>query len=416
MSIRKMMAMGMFKREYYEKIRALFGSSLIGYWPLLETTGTVAKDISGNGWNATIEGSPSLSAALSLSGKPCIYFDGSNGKYISLNSQSAFLNSVSFDEGGYFCRFKPDTAMLTDTTNRALVTIKGNSNETIKIDKGAVNYQFTTSRHNGTSYDAWNAIGGFSSNLWHDIIITWSKSGGLMKAFVDGNLFVSSAISTSIAAHPNQFIIGAIGTTGAVKGYLSDCGYVNRLITDTEATKMRHQTIKTISIIGDSLSTDLNGWDKHLAHTYKNGMVKICNHAVGGQSIVANFAAQVAAAASDNADLILIQMGVNDNNAGNMATLSGIFETGIDALRLSNPNAIIIDVNVFPAWTDVGGGTPVDKSNIRTALFASCTAKGVTCIDTFTSAWITSAKTTDGKHHTPDGYYEDYTNIATYLP
>jgi lysophospholipase L1-like esterase len=97
-------------------------------------------------------------------------------------------------------------------------------------------------------------------------------------------------------------------------------------------------------------------------------------------------------------------MGTNDDNAGNIATLQATVETAIDNLRASNPRATIYYMNVLPRWTDVGGGTVVDKSSIRTAIAAACTAKAVTCWDTFTDPWITAAQTSDGLHPTAAGH------------
>ncbi len=38
---------------YWQRMRSLFGSDLLGYWPLWETGGSVAKDVSGNGRDLT---------------------------------------------------------------------------------------------------------------------------------------------------------------------------------------------------------------------------------------------------------------------------------------------------------------------------------------------------------------------------
>lgn len=407
------------KKAYWKKVRQLFGSNLIGYWPLFEGSGTVARDLSGNGYNATYNG-VTLASGVSPAGKPCPYFNGNNGQYISLNGVSAFLNIVSFDEGAYFCKFKPDTALLTDTTSRGLVIIKNDSTgANIKIDKGSPSYQLTASRHNGSAYDPWNAFGGFSTNGWHDVIISWSKAGSYVRLYVDGFLINTVALGTSKAEHPDIFIIGAMGATFAWQGYISDAGYVNRPVTADEALKFHVYTtpiVKTISFYGDSISTDLNGWDKHVIHTYQGGKIKPINHAVGGQSISANLATQIAAGASDNADISFIQMGVNDDNAGNMTTLQGKVESAITTLKASNPRTTIYWINVLKTWTDATFATELDKANIRAAIAAGCAAQGVTCIDTYTSPWLTTAQMNDNKHPNAAGYYIYGTNVLAVLP
>ena len=86
-----------------------------------------------------------------------------------------------------------------------------------------------------------------------------------------------------------------------------------------------------------------------------------------------------------------------------MATLHATAESGIAALKLSNPNATIYWMNVLPRWTDSTGVTEVAKGNIRTAIAAACTAQGVTCWDTYTVPWIEASDTSDGLHPTAAG-------------
>lgn len=153
------------------------------------------------------------------------------------------------------------------------------------------------------------------------------------------------------------------------------------------------------SFIGDSIMIT-GRWP---FHHFTNTWHRVINHAVSGETIITHMDAQVVAAASDGASKIFIGLGTNDDNAGNMATLRAEIEENIDELRASNASASLYWINVLPRWTDVGGGTEVDKSNIRAAIAASCAAKGVTCWDTYTDPWITSADTTDGLHPNDTG-------------
>ena len=66
-------------------------------------------------------------------------------------------------------------------------------------------------------------------------------------------------------------------------------------------------------------------------------------------------------------------------------------------------------------WTDAGGGTEIDKSNIRTAIAAACTAQGITCWDTYTTPWITAADTTDGTHPNAAGELKISTEVLSRL-
>ncbi len=118
-------------------------------------------------------------------------------------------------------------------------------------------------------------------------------------------------------------------------------------------------------------------------------------------------AAQATACATDNADIIIMALGTNDNNAGNMATLQSAVEAGIDTVRGTNPNATVYYMNVLPRTTGA-------KNNIRAAIAAACTAKSVTCWDTVTDPWINDVTDTiDGLHPNTAGYDKIVSRLLT---
>jgi len=157
-------------------------------------------------------------------------------------------------------------------------------------------------------------------------------------------------------------------------------------------------TPKTISILGDSISASATGYQLYLRDFYKCGINTLQNHAVSGHIIMTNMDADVVAAESDNADVIILALGTNDDNAGDMNALQAEVEENLAELKVSNPNAEIYYMNILPRWTNVGGETPVDKSNLRTTIAAACAAQGITCWNTVTDPWITAADTDDGLH------------------
>lgn len=164
-----------------------------------------------------------------------------------------------------------------------------------------------------------------------------------------------------------------------------------------------------VTIIGDSISATSADW-----HSYINkalnlyGRATFTNHAVAGAHIMndyeENLTKQVGEAANDNADIIIIEMGTNDNAAGDMDALQAMVETNLDALKISNPNANIYYMNLLPRWTDTGGGTEVALSTTRNAIKAACIYKSVTCWDTHTDMWIAASNTIDGLHPNDDGH------------
>ena len=152
-------------------------------------------------------------------------------------------------------------------------------------------------------------------------------------------------------------------------------------------------------VLGDSISNDsVLEWPGLVRFGYRDNYATLSNHASAGESIAGHMATQVTAAASDNANIIIIALGTNDNNAGDMGALQATYEAGIVALKATNPNATIYAMNVLPRWEDETTGAEVDKSNIRTAIAAACTAQSVTCWDTYTTPWIDQDETVDGTH------------------
>jgi lysophospholipase L1-like esterase len=226
-------------------------------------------------------------------------------------------------------------------------------------------------------------------------------------------VLISEATGLGTWAGPSFFSgftnIGTFRTNwfGVGNQNMSDVFALNR-----EATQVEMVTAATVSIrplklahIGDSITIAASpntGWAFQYPPSYNSGYWIYTNSAVGGQSIAANMATQVATIA--NADRIIMALGTNDNNAGDMAALQATVETGIDNLRTANPLATIYYLNVLPAWTNNTSGPEVAKGNIRTAIAAACAAKGVTCWDPYTTPWILQSDTQDGLHPTLAGH------------
>jgi len=164
--------------------------------------------------------------------------------------------------------------------------------------------------------------------------------------------------------------------------------------------------------IGDSITSDPSyvGKVRNAKHYWSN------NWAVGTSTIISDFSTQVANAVNDNADIIIIALGTNDDNFGNMVALQSAFESGISTLKTTNPNAKIYVMNVLPRWTDTGGGTPVDKSNIRNAISTACASQNVICWDTFSDPWIDASDTVDGLHPDDAGHQKISDRIVALLP
>jgi hypothetical protein len=385
---------------YSQRIIQIIGESFLSYYLLDETSGTNVIDIK-NGRNGTSSGL-ALANVQSPNNKPCPLFATS-----SITLPAAFKNAFTGAEGaiGGFAKVT-DAGVWEDATARYLAYISADANNNLLAGREttALNNTFQFLYKAGGTQE--NTPYYMNNSGWFHWMLSWSKANERMIGWINGARASVSLNLGTWAGTPATALLGHNGGTLRWHGWMSDVFSMNREPTDAEARQLSTAFIRPlrISILGDSISTPAPGlltYQNHLANLgYNGGWVGIINHAANGATIAANLAGQVTAAASDNADKIIIHAGTNDNNAGDMGALQTIVQTAIDNLRISNPSAAIYFMNVLPRWTDIGGGTPVDKGNIRTAIAAACTAKNIPCWDTFTSPLIAAANTGDGLHPT----------------
>jgi hypothetical protein len=397
------------RTPFHRKLTALFGSALIGYYPLWETSGTTVTDKSGNGRNGVYTGG-SLNNATSPVKKPAPTFTGAAGG-ITLGGSAAFLAAFNGNEGAFMVTIKlKDLAQWLNGTADYLLRMEADANNLITLYRNA-STNYISGYRKANSGSSVTPYAYMKPTAWVHIILSWSLSGGYFRLYQNGvrNSGASEGVLTdSYAGQPASTkarVCALSATVSQMMGWASDAAFLNRPITDAEAltiSKAALPGLQTMSFIGDSITYISNAQKYPLlvANEYHEGFYRRINHSQMGHSIADNFAAQVAEAAGDNANIIIIQLGRNDNNAGDMSALQTIIRNGLDALHASNPGATIYWRNVLPAWTDVGGGTPVDLSNIRAAVAAACAAKGVTCWDSFTTPWIAAGDTSDGTHPT----------------
>ncbi len=405
------------EQAYSDRIKSLFSSSLVAYWPLSDTSGTVALDQSGNARHGAYVGMPALANVAAPGGINALTFDGANDK---VNIYSAALASAfNGAEGSIMCWVKIGAAEWADATQRNAFYISADATNRVEF------YKATTSNQLATSYRAGGVAKALTINNvtptdWFSFAVTWSKSNDRLFFYLNGaqintpitglGTFAGSLASTATN-------IGSVTTAQLFKGSIAHVTLVNREATPAEIKKYAVITpTKKITILGDSISAmgDVT-WPFKLPWQYAFGTIQTTIRGVTGASISSGLAAQVTAAASDNASHIIIAMGTNDNNAGNMTTLQATAEAQIAALKVSNPGAQLYWLNVLPRWTNNTGATPVDKANIRTAIAAACTAQGITCWDTLTTPWITAAQTADGLHPTNAGMDAIVTQVKARL-
>lgn len=386
----------------YQQVEALFGPSIKTYYRITETSGSLLTDIVG-GHHGTYNGPLLAAMAAPVFGDLAASLDGVNDDIDIYPGASSITPSTAGAILGW-ARFP--VSAWADGTYRDPISIYSLAGDFIVLSKpntaNLLNFLF--------QYGGVNLSGSipFSSPDWFSYCFTWSKAQNKFDFFANGyNPYIEqTGLGTWIEGLyvANCRLGGFGGGTHPFLGGLYECLFLDRLVTQTEflAYTQIPNHLKKLALIGDSIEAAWNTWAYTVAGA-KGAILK--NHAVGGYGILNNgLQIETSAAAGDDADTIVIALGANDDNAGNMASLQATLTTNIDALRASNPRATIYAMNVLPKWTDSGGSTPVVMTNVRAAIAAGCAAKGVPCWDTFSMPWISAGQTTDGTHPTAAGH------------
>lgn len=85
-------------------------------------------------------------------------------------------------------------------------------------------------------------------------------------------------------------------------------------------------------------------WHRRVGHTYNGGKTQLVKWGFAGQSIIGHMATQAANAANDDADYIIIMLGMNDQND---AGIVQVYQDALVALGTSNPRATIYCMTIL---------------------------------------------------------------------
>ena len=229
------------KKSYARKLRAIFGSSLIGLWPLNESSGTVAYDWSGNGRNGAYSGVDlANTAAPAKTGGMAPLFSGAD--YCNIYS-SGLASAFNGAEGSAFIWCKvAGAAVWADGTTDLAINLGVNAQNYISITKhtganalrAAINFANTYKRVDVSSITTLD---------WFLYGVTWSDSGDAFKGFYNGAQFDVDKTSLgdftgTLAA--TQCAIGSADNAGTTpwNGWLAHCILLNRPTTVAEGLKV----------------------------------------------------------------------------------------------------------------------------------------------------------------------------------
>jgi hypothetical protein len=216
------------------------GSGLVGHWKLNETSGTTASDSSGNGNHGSV-----LNSGIWTAGKigGALSVDGVND-YVNVPS------SVNYDSttGTWAFWMKTDGVWGTDNSypqNRAVIASRhdgsGSRNGLFILQWPATGGWLNVHAYNSSTGVCSLAGPAARDNLWHHIVITYSRAnGGQIVLYKDG---VQSGSCTNSAAwnfNSQAFRLGDSSDTfwEEWKGTLDDVRIYNRILSPQEITNL----------------------------------------------------------------------------------------------------------------------------------------------------------------------------------
>ena len=209
------------------------GGGLLGYWAF-DGTGV---DLSGNGYNLTLNGSAGYGTglygqALSLNG-----VQGTNATANTTNN-----STTPFDFGSGSGNF---TIQVWANFNGSLGSFLNHEETLIEKFIGGAGPGWTFTLAGGTTLSFYwtgfsiNAPVSISNNVWHEFVV--EKSGNTFEMFLDGSLVATANDGgATLSASSNPLLIGARnsvdGRNFTVNGLIDNVGIWNRALSTTEIT------------------------------------------------------------------------------------------------------------------------------------------------------------------------------------
>jgi len=220
---------------YLARMKTLFGSSLIGYWPGGEPNGAVALDYSGLGFHGAYTG-VTLGQQGAGDGLTCPLYDGAND---FMQPPAGFRTAFTPAEFSILIWSRvSSSAIWTDGLFHHQVRFAVDGNNLVRIDKANANNNLQFVYIAGATTKIVTA-GSQSTTEFQHLGITVSVSGDAVKAYIGG--VQSGATQTGLGTW-----VGALSATNTVfgaqttvpnlpwDGYLAHCLVLNRAATPAE--------------------------------------------------------------------------------------------------------------------------------------------------------------------------------------
>jgi len=227
-----MAAMG--GQQYYQKIKALFGSALIGYWPIWEASGTVAEDVSGSSRNGTHSGVTLAQTGIG-DGKTAGAYGGTNSLTdIYSASLAGAFNGASGTIMGWG---KVSAATWADATYRCIMQLKVNDSNRCYIMRTGAALEVVYEGGGTLKYLA-PVIHGTPAG-WIHYALTWNKAADRAYLYINGAQFdiPMTGIGTwsgDLASSASVIGDGSTSHSEPWKGDIAHCLVLNREATPNE--------------------------------------------------------------------------------------------------------------------------------------------------------------------------------------
>ncbi|HDZ37098.1 MAG TPA: hypothetical protein ENH62_02220 [Marinobacter sp.] len=166
--------------DYSTKVMA---QTPIAYWPMWEAAGSVAADISGNGFDGVFAG-VTLGQVGIGDGNTCPFFDGANDK---MNAYSTgFRDAFNGAEGSIVAWAKMNAGTVwEDGVSRYIFRFLVNGSNEIRMYKSTANNRIDVNyKAGGTGHV--RSLTALTTVEWMNIAITWSKIADQVKVYLDG--------------------------------------------------------------------------------------------------------------------------------------------------------------------------------------------------------------------------------------
>lgn len=210
---------------YARRVVATQTANLLGYWPLMESAGTVGLDFSGNGRNGTYSGSLVYGDTGIGDGWTSPYFEGTNCQLNVTTSMTGVFNGL---EGTIMIWARRPNwtdalrdALTCQSVTGSWLTFRGTSSGQMVLS------------YIGGGIERSIFITGLSGNGWYCFTQSWSKSTDQVKAYKNG--VQSGSTLTGLGTWTGEVSFFRIGFRSYWwLGNLAHCAIWNTALSDAQ--------------------------------------------------------------------------------------------------------------------------------------------------------------------------------------